>query len=79
MKVLNENVSKNIINKLNEEYSDEIGGDPEDYISDLEELKKYLNLFNVSKFGTHLASQILVDFVETLYDKIEATKEKYNL
>lgn len=79
MKVLNENVSKNIMNKLNEGYVEEIGGEPEDFIHDMEELKKYLNLFNVSKFGTHLASQILIDFVETLYDKIETTKEKYNL
>ena len=79
MKVLNENVGKNIMNKLNEGYNDEIGGDPEDYISDLEELRTYIDTCDMSKFGTHLASQMVMDLVETINKQIEYTKTKYDL
>lgn len=65
--------------KLKEEYSDEIGGDPEDYISDLEELRTYIDTFDMSKFGTHLASQMVMDLVETINKQIEYTKTKYDL
>ena len=79
MKVLNENVSKNIIKKLNEGYNDEIGGDPEDFINDLEMLRQHLETFDMSKFGTHLAAQMITDFVETINSQIEMTKNKYDL
>ena len=79
MKILNENVSKNIINKLNEGYNDEIGGDPEDFINDLEMLRQHLETFDMSKFGTHLAAQMITDFVETINSQIEMTKNKYDL
>ena len=65
--------------KLTEEYSDEIGGDPEDYISDLEELRTYIDTFDMSKFGTHLASQMVMDLVEAINKQIEYTKTKYDL
>lgn len=65
--------------KLKEEYSNRLGGEPTDFINDLEMLRQHLETFDMSKFGTHLAAQMIIDFVDTINSQIEMTKNKYDL
>lgn len=62
--------------KLDEAYSERYGGDPEDFIVDMENLRQYIEEFDMSSFGTHLASQIILSFVETINSQINMTKTK---
>ena len=65
--------------KLKEEYSDRLGGEPSDFISDVESIKQTLASIDTSKFGSHLAEQIVEEFIETCDNQINMVKSKYNL
>lgn len=61
-------------NKLKEEYSEKFGGDPKDFISDLISVKYQLSKLNLDSFGSHLARQMVEDFIETCDRQIEKAK-----
>lgn len=60
--------------ELKEEYSEKLGGDPADFISDVESIKTALEAIDVSNFGTHLAQQMIEDWIETCNTQIEKGK-----
>lgn len=66
-------------NKLDEGYSDKLGGDPQDFISDVNEIKQVLTSLDVTKFGSHLAQQMVEEFIDTCDTQMNMTKQKYNL
>lgn len=66
-------------NKLDEGYSDKLGGDPQDFISDVNEIKQVLTSLDVTKFGSHLAQQMVEEFINTCDTQMNMTKQKYNL
>ena len=59
---------------LTEEYSDKLGGDPEDFIGDLISVKYQLSKLNLDGFGSHLARQMVEDFIDTCDRQIEKAK-----
>lgn len=59
---------------LKEDYSEKLGGDPEDFISDVQTILDTLNQIDTSSFGTHLAQQMIEDWVETCERQIEKGK-----
>ena len=59
---------------LTEEYSDKLGGDPEDFVSDLEVIKAKLMEIDTTQFGSHLAAQMVDDWVSTCNYQIEKGK-----
>lgn len=59
---------------LNEEYSEKLGGDPEDFVSDVQSILDTLNTIDTSKFGSHLAEEIVEEFIETCNYQIERGK-----
>lgn len=61
-------------NKLKEEYSEKFGGDPKDFIGDLISVKHQLSKLNLDSFGSHLARQMVEDFIETCDRQIEKAK-----
>ncbi len=73
MKILNENISRNIINKLNESdevpYSDDINAEPDDYSNDIQEISLTLEGLK-DKLATHEAEEILERLTTTLADMI---------
>ena len=60
-------------------YSDKLGGDPEDFISDMIQIKSSIERIDTEEFGTKLAKQIIDDFIETCESQIEMTRNKYNI
>lgn len=60
--------------KLKEEYSEKLGGDPEDFVSDVQSILDTLNTIDTSKFGSHLAEEIVEEFIETCNYQIEKGK-----
>lgn len=59
---------------LNEKDSEKLGGDPEDFISDVQTILDTLNQIDTSSFGTHLAQQMVEDWIETCERQIEKGK-----
>lgn len=57
-----------------EEYSEKFGGDPKDLISDLISVKYQLSKLNLDSFGSHLARQMVEDFIDTCDRQIEKAK-----
>lgn len=65
--------------ELKESYSERLGGDPSDFISDLEELKAKLYEIDTDKFGSKLAAQMVDDFISTCDSQIGMTESRYHL
>ena len=65
--------------KLKESYSEKLGGDPEDFISDVEEIKSKLNEINIDGFGSKLAYEIVEQFIDTCDSQIRMAKDKLNM
>ena len=61
-------------NKLKEEYSEKFGGDPKDFIGDLISVKYQLSKLNLDGFGSHLARQMVEDFIDTCDRQIKKAK-----
>lgn len=59
---------------LTEEYSEKLGGDPADFVSDVESIKATLEAIDTSSFGTHLAQQMVEDWIETCERQIQKGK-----
>ena len=73
------NTNKDNIAELNEEYSSKLGGDPEDFISDVQEILNKLNEIDTTNFGSHLAEEIVEEFIETCNSQISMTKDRFNI
>lgn len=73
MKMLNENVSRNIMNKLNESdevpYSDDVNAQLDDYSNDIQEISLALDNLK-DKLATSEAEEILMRLETTLADMI---------
>lgn len=65
--------------QLNEEYSEELGGDPEDFVSDLKDILNKLNEIDTSDLGSHKAEEILSNLIDECNNKIKQVTSKYNL
>ena len=63
--------------KLKEEYSEKLGGDPEDFISDVELILNKLKEIDSTKLGTHLAQEIVEQFIETCDSQISMAKSRF--
>lgn len=59
---------------LKESYSDKLGGDPADFVTDVETIKAKLSEIDTSGFGSHLAAQMVEDWIETCDYQIEKGK-----
>ncbi len=64
---------------LKEDYSERLGGYPEDFISDMKSLLYQLRTIEVENFGTNLAKQIVYDFEETVENQMKMIANKYDL
>lgn len=62
--------------KLEEVYSERYGGDPQDFIGDVISIKAKLEELNLDGFGSHLAQQMVEEFIETCDSQISMTKGK---
>ena len=60
--------------ELKEAYSDKLGGDPADFVSDVEAIKAKLSEIDTLEFGSHLAVQMVEDFIDTCDYQIEKGK-----
>ncbi len=59
---------------LKEEYSEKLGGDPEDFVSDVETIKAALEAIDTNSFGAKLSVQMVNDWIETCNYQIERGK-----
>lgn len=59
---------------IKEEYSEKFGGDPKDFIGDLISVKHQLSKLNLDGFGSHLARQMVEDFIDTCDRQIKKAK-----
>ena len=59
---------------LKEAYSEKFGGDPKDFIGDLISVKYQLSKLNLDGFGSHLARQMVEDFIDTCDIQIKKAK-----
>ena len=59
---------------LNEKYVDTFGGDTEDFITDLNVVIETVKSIPTDTFGTHLAQQMVEDFLDTCNRQIEKAK-----
>lgn len=64
---------------VEEDYSEKLGGDPTDFVTDMDQLIAHLDSFDMSKFGTHLAAEMVVEFVQTCNNQKDMIKTRYNL
>lgn len=62
---------------LKEEYSEKLGGDPEDFIKDVECIKIGLMSIHRSEMVTHLAQEMIDQFIETCDSQIDMTKSRF--
>lgn len=65
--------------KLTEEYSEKLGGDPEDFVHDVEKILYHINEIRTDAFASRLATQMVEDFKTTCEDQIKMVKDKYKL
>ena len=68
---MNKKLIENYQTNLREEYSETLGGDPEDVISDLNEIINALNTIDTSSFGSHIDQQMVEDFITKCNEQIE--------
>lgn len=68
------NIFGSLDESLKEAYSDKLGGDPKDFIGDLISVKHQLSKLNLDGFGSHLARQMVEDFIDTCDRQIEKAK-----
>lgn len=59
---------------LKESYSDKLGGEPEDFISDVNDILAHIKSFNKESLATKRALQELEDFETKLEDAIDTVK-----
>lgn len=59
--------------------SERLGGDPKDFISDVNDIKKALESIDPEKFGTQLAKTMIEEFIKTCEDQIDMTQARYNV
>lgn len=64
---------------ITEAYSEKLGGDPEDFVSDMKDIIAHLEAFDTTKLGSKLAKQIIDDFIETCNNQMNMTEAKYEL
>ena len=73
-----EGVSLGEAEDLKEEYSEKLGGDPEDFITDVSNIRAALNSLlqgsSTYQFGTHLAQQMVEDWIDICDRQIEKGK-----
>jgi hypothetical protein len=65
------------LNEANLGYNDKLGGDPEDYISDIQSIKDKLNELDTNKFATKLAYAVWEQFDDTCDYQIQSTKDRF--
>lgn len=58
-------------------YKEKLGGDPEDYISDIQSIKDKLNELDPDKFATKLAYEVWEQFDDTCDYQIQSTKDRF--
>ena len=63
--------------KLEEKYSEKLGGDPEDFIKDVETIKAKLEEIDTNSFGAKLSQQMVWDWIETCDSQISMTKSRF--
>lgn len=68
---MNKKLIENYQTNLKEEYSEAFGGDPEDVISDVNEIINALNAIDTDSFGSHIAQQMVEDFITKCNEQIE--------
>ena len=56
---------------LKEEYYDKLGGDSEDFVSDVTTIKEALEAIDTRSFGTYLAQEMVEEFISTCEYQIE--------
>lgn len=64
---------------VEEDYSQKLGGEPADFISDLQVILRELKTIEIDNFGTNLAKEMVMEFERTVENQIEMTKSKYEL
>lgn len=64
---------------VTEDYSEKLGGDPEDFVTDMKAIIAHLEDFDTTKLGSKLAVQIIDDFIETCNNQMNMTEAKYEL
>jgi len=62
---------------IKESYSEKLGGDPEDFISDVNDILAHVKTFDTNKLATKLAYEIIEDFEMKCEDLISMAKGKY--
>ena len=77
-----ENEGKKFVNTIleatNDEYREDLGGNLEDYIDDLKDLKINLLEPQLNNLGTHKAEAIVMDFIATIDMELEKYESKEN-
>lgn len=68
------NIFGSLDESLKEAYSEKFGGDPKDFIGDLISVKHQLSKLNLDGFGSHLARQMVEDFIDTCDRQIKKAK-----
>lgn len=80
IKMMEEKMNEKQVNeseKLEEKYSEKLGGDPEDFISDVETIKAKLEEIDTNSFGAKLSQQMVWDWIETCDSQISMTKSRF--
>ena len=62
---------------LKEEYSEKLGGDPEDFISDMTKIRSCIMEIGKHTIATHLAEEIIQQFLETCDSQISMAKSRF--
>lgn len=62
---------------LKEEYSEKLGGDPEDFISDVQKIKSCIMEVGKHTIATHLAEEIIEQFLEICDSQISMAKSRF--
>lgn len=80
IKMMEEKMNEKQVNeseKLEEKYSEKLGGDPEDFIKDVETIKAKLEEIDTNSFGAKLSQQMVWDWIETCDSQISMTKSRF--
>lgn len=64
---------------LTEQYSEKIGGDPQDFVSDVNTIINKLKEIDTKSLATHLSEEMLLDFIQTCESNISLISGKYHL
>jgi len=64
------------VTRLEEAYSERYGGDPEDFINDVMNIKRGLLAIDAEALATHLAKEMLTGFMETCENQIDMVQNK---